>query len=355
MAVEEFEMTSHSASDLQYLFASEDEQKRKGNPRFKCLSCKILRSMVGVSLAVFHGAGYAIVSGLVAIATDYGVSEFQVIFFEGIVLAVVTIIPIVYYRMDVLETDNKTQILLLLNAIPGLATKMLHFYSLSRAPVGNINAIFSGSNPIITPLLACCFLREKWKVADAVSTLLNVIGIILITGPTFIFGSQPGHAEAQAEVIAYIAAIAGAFFYSLTIVMGRIVGARSQLSVILLYRAVFAFIIAYICLLIKGLPLLLYSKESLAIVVAESIVNALTIGAIYRSLQLESAATVAILINIQVVCSYILDFAFLHNQVKPYELVGAALVLSSALLVFIFHTYTNYKIQKALNGNNNST
>ncbi|XP_077993027.1 solute carrier family 35 member G1-like [Glandiceps talaboti] len=349
--VEEYEMT---ASDTRYLFSSVEELQGKKKRRFRCVSAKILQSIVGVTLATLHGAGYAIVSGLVALATDYDVSEFQVIFFEGVILALISMVPIIYYRLDILEPDHKTQILLLANSVPGLATKMLHFYSLSRAPVGNINAIFSGSNPIITPILACCFLREKWKLVDAISTFINVIGIVLITGPTFIFGSQPGHAKAHAEVIAYTAAIAGAFFYSVTIVMGRIVAARVEISVMMLYRAVFAFVISYICLLIKELPLLVYSKEALGIVFAEAILNCLTMGALYRSLQLESAATVAILINIQVVCSYSLDFAFLHNEVRPYELVGAALVLSSALIVYGVHAYTNYKLQKALNGNNNS-
>ncbi|XP_077868567.1 solute carrier family 35 member G1-like [Saccoglossus kowalevskii] len=353
MATEEFEMTS--ASDTQYLFANEDPPK-KAPRKFKCVSCKVVKSILGVSLAVLHGSGYAMVSGLVAIATVYGVSEFQIIFFEGITLSMVSIVWVMYYRHDVLVTDNRTQLLLIVNAIPGLATKMLHFYSLTRAPVGNINAIFSGSNPIITPLLACCFLREKWKVIDAVSTLINVVGIIMITCPTFIFGSQPGHhsAKEQAEIFAYVAAIAGAFFYSLTIVMGRIVGARTNIPVMLLYRSVFSFVIAYICLLIKGLPLFVYSPEGLGIVIAESLLNSLTMFAIYRSLQLENASTVAVLINIQVVVSYLLDFLFIHNNVKPFEIVGATLVVLSAFLVFIVTSYNNYKLQKALNGNSSA-
>lgn len=122
-------------------------------------------------------------------------------------------------------TPYVQKIVLLRGFLGGLGF-VCYFYSMKTLPLGDAVTLFS-LYPIITLFLARIFLKELFTVHKIMTAVASVIGAILITKPTFIFGNdgvEEQQAVGQHFHTGHLTALIGSFFGASVITMIRIAG-----------------------------------------------------------------------------------------------------------------------------------
>lgn len=122
---------------------------------------------------------------------------------------------------------------LLLRGISGFVALTLHFYTISRLPLGTA-VILNYTGPVFVALLAMIFLSERPGVFLVSMTLISFTGVYLLVG-----GELPTDPQ---QVLAVFLAILSAIFAAVAVLAIRVVGRReSPLTVIFYFTAISTF------------------------------------------------------------------------------------------------------------------
>lgn len=85
--------------------------------------------------------------------------------------------------------------------------------------------ILSFTTPIWTTLIATLWLKEKWSWVDIAGMLVNLLGVLFVARPAFLFGSQSSDQEKDVSELRRLFAIGigllGAVFASFAYVTVR--------------------------------------------------------------------------------------------------------------------------------------
>ncbi|XP_048580261.1 solute carrier family 35 member G1-like [Nematostella vectensis] len=87
-------------------------------------------------------------------------------------------------------------------------------------PLGDATVVIS-TTPVFTAILAYLVLLEPWHKMDVISTAICLLGVVLITRPTFIFHTDSSRVHTFSG---YIVALLGVILQSVTFTMVRGLG-----------------------------------------------------------------------------------------------------------------------------------
>ncbi|XP_077998803.1 solute carrier family 35 member G1-like [Glandiceps talaboti] len=330
-------LLSYDSDDDNGLFSWQSAQHSSKKRRSPCheKASRAAYSAIGVLLGLISGSSYAISSVFIVLLQNMGVTQFQVKFITGFVGAL-TVLPLIFYkRVDVRLTSWKDRIILLGNGAIGTVSCIALLYALPNAPLGNINSLIQGSLSIITALLACICLKEVCSLPEVAASLLSVTGILLITRPEFL---APTHSSpSRRESIAYILTLVSVVGISAGYIIGRAVRERVHVFAIMLYNSSVNTLLNFALMFIIT-PSSNWNIPYLGFLYLFAVCAAGVIStwARYESLRMESAASVALLSNIQLVISYLADIFIFHYNIHPLDFVGAGVVVLSSVIVSIF-------------------
>ncbi|XP_070566150.1 solute carrier family 35 member G1-like [Ptychodera flava] len=291
------------------------------------------------------GAFYALLGGLslgaadifVVIGVEGGMSPFQQLLVKSIVTVIFVVPLMMYHSVNILKVKRKDIILNILKGTFEAGNTLCFNYSLVLIGVGDATAIAVGSIPIMTSLLACLFLSEKCKAIDVIITIINVTGILLVCRPEFIFGTTAKHEEYDS--LGYALALAAAVLLSLGALFTKMMSDGTSLLLILLFNGICGIVVTaptvYFFRTMSLLAAFQSNPKNIGFLTGMVACFLLYVYAFNRALQLETAAKVTLLFNMQVVTGFIAD-TFLFGKTPTYlELLGAALILFSSLLAFL--------------------
>ncbi|XP_006824492.1 solute carrier family 35 member G1-like [Saccoglossus kowalevskii] len=244
------------------------------------------------------------------------------------------LVPCVIYRKIDLRLDNwKDRIALLGNGAVGAVACISLLYALPNAPLGNINAIIQGTLSVFTAILACVFLKEMSRPSELVASLLNAIGVLIITRPPFLV---PAHAAPSSkETMAYILTIVAVVGISAGYVIGRYVRGRLHVFAVMFYNSSIVAVLNCVLMVIIRPPSWSIPPRAASFIIGVCVSGLLSTWTRYKSLQLESAATVVLLSNVQIIISYLADIFIFHYTLHPLDFVGAGVVVMGSVVVSI--------------------
>ena len=99
--------------------------------------------------------------------------------------------------------------LLILRALTGSTGSILLYQSIQRISVGDsVTLLFTST--VFAAVLACFFLREKLLATEGIMIILTMVGVVLISKPTIIFGG--GNYQSISELVAGLGFGLGAGF-----------------------------------------------------------------------------------------------------------------------------------------------
>nr|XP_006817119.1 PREDICTED: solute carrier family 35 member G1-like [Saccoglossus kowalevskii] len=298
-------------------------------------------ALVGITMGLLSGASLAISDVFVLLCIKIGYSPSQVLLVKSLVMMAITIPLLVYKKINILKIQRKDTILNIVKSISENGADLVFYYAMNGIGMGDAAAITAGTLPIFSPVFACMFIKEKCKLHDCIGIIINVAGIILVSRPQFIFGNNT-----HSSALGYVYALLAGIWLSVGTVCSRAMSDGLSLIVVVFYNGLCGAIIMLI---------LVYSTSSdrmFALIPTYPITTAYLVGMVSlylvflysynRSLQLQSACKTTILINIAIFVSFVADIIVFHKQVVILEIIGAALVILSSIIVFVF-TYFETK------------
>ncbi|XP_006818622.1 solute carrier family 35 member G1-like [Saccoglossus kowalevskii] len=298
-------------------------------------------AFLGISLALLSGLFMGIADVFCVICVYAGLSPAQNLTIRSLAVATVIIPIMMCRRINPFNIKKRDIVLAVMKGSLENGADIMFYYTAVLRGIGDATAITTGAVMVFIPVIARIFVNEKLTVKDGITILVNIVGIILVTRPEFIFGPTQGGPILDTKHVAlgYILALVTSLSLAIGVVCFK--GLSDDISVLI--------VMFYSCLsgVLVNLPLIYFTStapiytlisENIAIIGYLFAIVVLYIGYLYTfntALQLEPAAKVALLCNFQVMVSFAAEVIVFHNVVTVLELVGAGLVLLSSCIVTI--------------------
>lgn len=241
-------------------------------------------------------------------------------------------IPIAIHRQEKLLPEGK-RIILLLRSFTGTAALMLSFYAFRHMPLADASVIVF-SVPVFTSVFAKMFLKEPCGLFNFFSIILTLIGVVLITRPTTIFGDRVdslGGSTEKTELWVAVAAFSATLFGANAYVLLRALKSI-HFSVIMTNFGAFALIMCLLVSYFIGALCLPPCGSDRYLIVALAIFSFLGQILLTVALQLEQAGPVSIARSSDIVFAFIWQVLFFDEIPNLFSIGGAILVMSSVVL-----------------------
>ncbi|XP_070552464.1 solute carrier family 35 member G1-like [Ptychodera flava] len=319
--------------ELTQLFPPESESDDKST---WCSS--VSRSCFGVSLATLSGLLYGLSTVFIVLAQNGGADSIQVTFTQNIFCIAFSAPVTAYLRHPVFDYSKEERILLMVISVVEVAGRISLFYAFRFGLAGNVTAITLGALPVLTPLFACIYNREPWKKADAINSVFNITGIVLIAGPSST--TDDISKEDNIAVLSILLSILSAAFFAIEAVATHSIPSV-HVFVILLYVGAVGSVITFPMLFVGNLVTWHLSTMCWIYLLLEAFCYLLATIGFILALQRENPATVVLLSNIQICVAYIGDVLIFGKTVKLLQILGSVLILASSAIVACYTCVEN--------------
>lgn len=149
--------------------------------------CSCCKSSLGLILTTASGVLFAIASLFVKLSNTT-IPAFEIVFFRLIIQTLLVLPAAIWAQADLLGEKKHRPYLVCFGAV-NFASISCIYVSFTKLPLGDATVCIS-TTPIFTALLAYVFLKESWHIFDAAATFICLGGVVLITRPSFLFGSS---------------------------------------------------------------------------------------------------------------------------------------------------------------------
>lgn len=251
----------------------------------------------------------------------------QAMFFRGFAQVLFSMPHLMYYRVS-LHLPLKTNLLLLTRASIGSLGGILGYLSYQALPVATAKGIIY-SSPLLTGIFACVCLGERCSVQKVFFACLTVIAVTLVAQPPFIFGK--GYV-AEGKLIGIMCAVFTAVAVSLATIMLRYMQLlRIDAQLIIFIYGIFSML----CFGIMAVALGEWTNPQCGIdrclVIVLATAGFLEQLTLTLALRTEPALVVSIIRTNDVFLSLAFDFLVFDIVPNALTIVGAILVVGSAI------------------------
>lgn len=266
--------------------------------------------------------------------------------------------------------------LLLIRGMTGTMGLMLAYVALSLLNPSDFSAI-TQSNVIITAFLARIYLKEKLTLAHFLSVLLTIVGVLLISQPTFLFPrtfivnfnetniTNSTNFQVKSEnlglnKIGLIVAILDSFLWSGSqILLKKLCNKNVHYSINTIYTSYIGLplSLALSCILVyNGNSNLIYNirynwanfKWHLFYSICVSILGVINMIIVNFAMSLEEASKLSIIKTTDLFFVFGLQYVFLKIQSDYLNVIGAILILLSSFLIMIYRLLDQNNSKKIL-------
>lgn len=287
---------------------------------------------MGLVLATLSSLFFSLCSVIVKSLREVNPAEMAIFRFLGVLLPA---IPIVIYKSEHPFPKGR-RLILILRSFIGTTGLMLSFYAFRHMPLADASVIVF-SVPVFVAIFARIFLKESCGLFNIVTVCLTLIGVILITRPSLIFGNtieslSDGHIKSEhtdlwSAMAAFSATLFGANAYVLLRALKDL-----HFSVIMTNFGLFALIQTTLISWAIGALCMPHCGTDRLLVVALALFSFTGQILLTLSLQIEQAGPVAIARSTDIVFAFFWQVLFFNEIPNRYSVGGAILVTSSVLL-----------------------
>lgn len=244
--------------------------------------------------------------------------------FSFAILAVFTMIK---YGIRAFKTDLKT---LFACAMLGLVCHGTYniFYSIAIVKTGvAISAVLLNVAPVFTAITSCIFFSEKITRFKALALIINIFGCVLaVTGGNITL-------EGMSITGILFGALAG-FCYSLTAIIGKIAGGRTNPFVMSTYSYLFAALLLFIFAKPCGASLHINTPVVVWGFLYALIPTSIAYLIYYAGVQkIKESSKVPVFASVETVVAAILGVLINHEALGAVNIIGIAVVISSIVMM----------------------
>ncbi|KAI8521451.1 hypothetical protein Bbelb_012050 [Branchiostoma belcheri] len=242
--------------------------------------------------------------------------------------------PIIYKNLPLVPKDTPARLYLLGRGIFGAVALCMQFYAFHHIPLGDATTVIF-SSPIFIAFFAWLILKEAYGWFNFAVTLTTLAGVVLISKPSFIFGSAVAVPNTSEHLLGTLSAFGGAVFSALALVMIRKLGKAVHFFVHITYLSVFGMILTFVLLMALGEFKTPPCGSDRFYLIALGLCGVGGQTFLTKAFQLEKAAPVAIVRTMDIVFAFTWQFVFLGELPAWLSVGGAVLVMSSAIAIAV--------------------
>jgi drug/metabolite transporter (DMT)-like permease len=183
--------------------------------------------------------------------------------------------------------DSKyVSFILLLRALFGFGGMSFGFLAIEHLPIGDASTLVMQS-PILSAILGYFILNEPWRLAEFAATIISMIGVTLISRPSFIFSQfQQNATEQSVDKLGVLFAVLAALCAGCAFITVRMLGTSAKMpwQHVVFSAALGQCILSTACMFLSGQKFTVYlSPEKWLLLICGSLVGtfsqfAMTIG-----------------------------------------------------------------------------
>ena len=262
---------------------------------------------------------FSLMSLLVKVAGQRLPSQ-EVVMARAIVTAILSAWAVYHARVS--PWGNRRG-LLVFRGIAGFLALSCFYHTLTNLPIADATVI-QYTNPVYAGLLAVPLLGEKLRRREVLSVLASMVGVLLVTRPSFLFGGSPHALPAGSVAIGLFGAVCSSAAY----IAVRKLGATEHPSVIIGYFSVISVIVS-IPVAVPGW--IWPTATEWVVLVGIGITTQLGQMALTHGLRLERAGTATATAYLQIVFAAVWGVLFFTEFPDAGTILGAAVIVGSTL------------------------
>ena len=223
-------------------------------------------------------------------------------------------------------TDITVNRILLMRGFFGFLAITFNYYGLSLLPLSTSTVLLS-IQPIFVGIFAFIILKEKYELTQIIMGLICLVGVALISQPSFIFdkGEVSQQTDSLDRLKGVVGSILSAFMAALVQVLVKKVKGKSNSGIATIYFGAVSMMFSPLISCIQGI------KE----VKGTDILPLLIIGVLgfsgqtlrNRAYLFGKAAKVGMVYYFGIAYVYLLDVIVLDTSIDVYSLIGSAFIL----------------------------
>lgn len=207
------------------------------------------------------------------------------------------------------------------------------FFAFNHIPLGDATALIFTS-PVWTAILGYFLLKEGWSIHDSFAVVLSLVGVTLITRPSFIFHNDKEVVGLDAlSWLSYVASIGGSVSLALSYVFVRKVKNTGPFTIVFYYGVTGVFLAIGLGV-VQGFKSPDCNTMDDIYAVLCAFFSFCGQVCVISALKLEKAAIVALGRATDIAFVFILQVIFINSSVNILSVVGSILILSCNVSIF---------------------
>ncbi|KAI8089574.1 EamA-like transporter family-domain-containing protein [Halteromyces radiatus] len=194
------------------------------------------REATGLLCMALSALGFSLMSLFVKLSGS-SFPSFEIVFARSIIQTILGLIGCFILRVHPLG-DPKVRPWLAFRGLVGSLGLALFFYSITKLPLADATVIFF-LGPTFTAILAAIVLGESFTLFDGICSALCLVGVILVSKPEFLFGSNNGdfinEDASWTRILAILCSLLGAVMSAFAYVTVRRIGKGASYMVHVVY------------------------------------------------------------------------------------------------------------------------
>ena len=278
----------------------------------------------GELLVFLSAMGFATMGVLGKMAYRYGLNTTTLLFLRFFIAAIILFL-VSHFLKRPLKLNAKDGIIAFGFGFIGYnLVSFCYFYSLNFIPA-SLTAVIFFTYPIFVTLFSFAFFKEKLKPNKILSLILGSVGILSIVSP----------GKAQVDYRGIIFSLLGGILYAFYVLELSLPRVKKIDSVKMsCYTNIFAALGMGIAALVSNTfiyPINIFALSYAALI--GIFATSVAMLALFAGVKRIGAVKGSIIANMEIVIACILGAVFLNEKMGIYQLMGAVLIITSAIMV----------------------
>ncbi|OLP76634.1 putative transport protein [Symbiodinium microadriaticum] len=281
-------------------------------------------------LAMIVGAFFfSLMALLVKLLSSFG--TYELVFWRSVFMFIGTMSMLIAKRINPLGPPG-SRVLLWVRAAAGFGFMSGYYYAIQHLPLSDA-VVITYTSPVITAVAAALLLGEAWGRLDALGSVLCMVGVVLISKPSFVmtfFGAEPKPMNLNGLLGAAIAAVMSSVVYLLVRVLKGV-----HPIVFVNYFAAAGIVLGPILSIAAGETWSWHTRKDWPLLVLLAIFSIVGQALMNLGLTLETAAKATAMNYSQVVFAFIFQTALLHEATDPLSVAGSVMIAAWGLIALV--------------------
>ncbi|XP_077864141.1 solute carrier family 35 member G1-like [Saccoglossus kowalevskii] len=292
----------------------------------------------GITMGLAGGILMAISDVFALCCMKSALNPSKIALIRSIAMILVTTPTLIYYKIDIATIGKKD---IVLNTVKGFAeatADVCIYYAIDLIGMGDGMAIYTATRIIVVYIFSCILLNEIVSIHERFCIVLNILGIVLITRPDFLFGDVSSELDGK-PAIGYMYSICCGFGIASGMICVRAMTPNFPQSVPLYFNGICGAVVALPLTILTGnsdmciFSTVIHSPILLAYLLGMNVTYFICVYCLNRALQLEKAATVTVVRNISMVIAFVAGVICFHNSIVFLEIIGSGLTILSTVII----------------------